>query len=46
MPNDPTNLGRSLLLLQKVGLIKLKDGVGLLPTVLDVVGEPKKSENC
>ncbi len=41
MPNDPTNLGRSLLLLQKVGLIKLKDGVGLLPTVLDVVENPK-----
>ena len=36
VPNDPTNLGRSLLLLQKVGLIKLKDGVGLLPTVLDL----------
>lgn len=41
IPNDPTNLGRSLLLLQKVGLIKLKDGIGLLPTVLDVVENPK-----
>lgn len=41
LPNDPTNLGRSLLLLQKVGLIKLKDGVGLQPTVLDVVENPK-----
>ncbi len=41
LPNDPTNLGRSLLLLQKQGLIKLKDGVGLLPTVLDVVENPK-----
>lgn len=41
LPNDPTNLGRSLLLLQNVGLIKLKDGVGLLPTVLDVVENPK-----
>ncbi|KAB8312904.1 MetQ/NlpA family lipoprotein [Erwinia endophytica] len=41
IPNDPTNLGRSLLLLQKVGLIKLKDGVGLMPTVLDVVENPK-----
>ena len=40
MPNDPTT-GRSLLLLQKVGLIKLKDGVGLLPTVLDVTENPK-----
>lgn len=41
LPNDPTNLGRSLLLLQKQGLIKLKDGVGLLPTSLDVVENPK-----
>ncbi|WON75960.1 MetQ/NlpA family lipoprotein [Serratia sp. UGAL515B_01] len=41
LPNDPTNLGRSLLLLEKHGLIKLKDGVGLLPTVLDVTENPK-----
>lgn len=41
LPNDPTNLGRSLLLLQKEKLIKLKDGVGLLPTVLDVTENPK-----
>ncbi len=41
LPNDPTNLGRSLLLLQKQGLIKLKEGTGLLPTVLDVVENPK-----
>lgn len=40
--NDPTNLGRSLLLLQKEGLIKLKEGVGLLPTVLDIVENPKE----
>lgn len=42
IPNDPTNLGRSLLLLQKTGLIKLKDGVGLQPTALDIVENPKK----
>lgn len=41
LPNDPTNLGRSLLLLQKIGLIGLKPGVGLLPTVLDVTDNPK-----
>lgn len=41
MPNDPTNLGRSLLLLQAQGLIKLKEGVGLLPTSLDIVENPK-----
>ena len=42
VPNDPTNLGRSLLLLQKQGLITLKDGVGLLPTSLDIINNPKK----
>jgi len=41
VPNDPTNLGRSLLLLQQQGLIKLKDNVGLLPTSLDIVENPK-----
>lgn len=41
VPNDPTSTGRSLLLLQKVGLIKLKEGVGLLPTSLDIVENPK-----
>ncbi len=41
IPNDPTNSGRSLLLLQKTGLLKLKDNVGLLPTVNDIVGNPK-----
>lgn len=42
VPNDPTNLGRSLLLLQKQGLIKLKDNIGLLPTTLDIVDNPRK----
>ncbi len=42
IPNDPTNLGRSLLLLQKVGLIKLKDGVGLLPTSPEEIENQKK----
>ena len=41
IPNDPTNSGRSLLLLQKTGLLKLKDNVGLLPTVNDIVANPK-----
>ncbi|MDM8173346.1 MULTISPECIES: methionine ABC transporter substrate-binding lipoprotein MetQ [Olivibacter] len=41
IPNDPTNGGRALLLMEKVGLIKLKDGVGLLPTVNDIVENPK-----
>ena len=42
VPNDPTNLGRSLLLLQKQGLIKLKADVGLNGTVLDIVENPKQ----
>lgn len=41
LPNDPTNLGRALLLLEKQGLVKLKEGVGLNPTVLDVIENPK-----
>lgn len=40
--NDPTNGGRSLLLLQDKGEIKLKPGVGVKPTVLDIVENPKK----
>jgi D-methionine transport system substrate-binding protein len=39
--NDPTNGGRSLLLLQDKGVIGLRDGVGYLPTVLDIVDNPK-----
>jgi D-methionine transport system substrate-binding protein len=42
IPNDPTNGGRVLLLLQSAGLIKLADGVGLKPTVLDITDNPKK----
>lgn len=37
IPNDPSNLGRALLLLQQVGLIKLKADVGLLPTQRDII---------
>lgn len=42
IPNDPTNGGRSLLLLQKNGLVKLKEGIGLLPKVTDIVDNPKQ----
>lgn len=31
IPNDPTNGGRGLVLLEKAGLIKLKQGVGFKP---------------
>ena len=42
IPNDPTNGGRSLLLLQKQGLIKLKQNTGILPKVTDIVENPKQ----
>lgn len=42
IPNDPTNGGRGLLLLQKAGLLKLKEGVGFKATVKDVVDNPHK----
>lgn len=42
IPNDPTNGGRGLMLLQKAGLIKLKEGVGFNGTVEDVAENPKK----
>ncbi len=42
IPNDPTNGGRVLLVLQDQGLIKLRPEAGLKATPLDVVGNPKK----
>lgn len=42
LPNDPTNGGRVLLVLQDQGLIKLRAGAGLKATPLDVVENPKK----
>ncbi|MEZ9697852.1 MetQ/NlpA family lipoprotein [Vibrio sp. 10N.261.46.E12] len=41
VPNDPTNLGRSLLLLEQQGLLELREGAGLLATVRDITGNPK-----
>lgn len=41
IPNDPTNGGRALKVLETAGLIKLKDGVGVLATVADVAENPK-----
>ncbi|RPE05750.1 MetQ/NlpA family lipoprotein [Chitinophaga lutea] len=41
IPNDPTNGGRSLLLLQRNGLLTLKEGTGLLPKVTDITDNPK-----
>lgn len=42
IPNDPTNGGRVLLLLQEKGLIKLRPEAGLKATPLDVTENPKK----
>lgn len=42
IPNDPTNEGRSLLLLQSAGLITLKEGSGLEATPFDIASNPKK----
>jgi len=42
IPNDPTNGGRALLLLQAKGLIKLKADAGLKATPLDVADNPKR----
>ena len=42
IPNDPPNLGRALLLLQKEKLITLKPGKGLLPTAVDISDNPHR----
>jgi len=42
IPNDPANGGRSLLLLEKEGLIKLNKNVGLFPKLTDIIENPKK----
>lgn len=41
VPNDPSNLARALILLEKQGLIKLKDNTNLFATSLDIVENPK-----
>ena len=41
IPNDTTNGGRSLFLLEAAGLIKLKDDVGVSPTKDDIIENPK-----
>lgn len=44
IPNDPTNGGRALALLEKAGVLKLKEGVGISGTPADVVANEKKLE--
>lgn len=41
IPNDPTNCGRALILLQSKGIIKLSEDAGLEATEKDVVENPK-----
>ena len=41
IPNDPTNGGRALLVLQSHGLIKVDPAVGLVVSPLDIIENPK-----
>jgi D-methionine transport system substrate-binding protein len=41
VPNDPSNCARALILLQKQGLIRLKDPTNIFSTARDVVSNPK-----
>ena len=41
VPNDPTNGGRALLLIEKAGLITLKDGVKEKAVITDIEKNPK-----
>lgn len=42
IPNDPTNEGRALLLLQKAGLITVSPAAGLKATPHDITSNPKQ----
>ena len=44
VPNDTTNEARALLLLEAQGLIKLKEGVGISATKIDIVENPLNLE--
>ncbi|MRX51989.1 MetQ/NlpA family lipoprotein [Paracoccus sp. S-4012] len=41
IPNDPTNGGRALLILQDLGVLTVDPEAGLTPSPLDVTGNPK-----
>jgi len=41
LPNDPSNAGRALVLLEQNGLIKLKDPKNILATTKDIAENPK-----
>lgn len=42
IPNDATNSGRALAVLENAGLLKLKEGVGVTATDKDIADNPKK----
>ncbi len=44
IPNDTTNETRALLLLENLGLIKLKEGAGITATILDIEENPYNIE--
>lgn len=44
IPNDPTNGGRALKVLETAGLIKLRPEAGIMATKGDVIENPKKVE--
>lgn len=44
VPNDTTNEARALMLLEDLGIIKLKDGAGITATKLDIVENPHNVE--
>lgn len=41
IPNEPTTLGRGLNVLQSAGLIKVKKGSGIKPSLQDITANPK-----
>jgi D-methionine transport system substrate-binding protein len=41
IPNDATNGGRALMLLEKAGLVTLKEGADVLATIYDIQDNPK-----
>lgn len=44
VPNDVTNEGRALIVLQKAGIIKLKEGSGQTPGLVDIESNPLNIE--
>lgn len=41
IPNDPSNAGRALMIMEKAGLLKLKPQAGLSATAMDIAENPK-----